>query len=97
MVDSLTRYAHAEPIKPKNAKTVGSAISKFVGSLGYVGAVEVCGDKRMFWSVAWNFSSRSELVKALAQRSRPIATTARIALAFVNEQFRLSAICRRHW
>ena len=44
MVDSWTRYAHAEPIKPKNAKTVGSAISKFVGSLGYVGAVEVCGD-----------------------------------------------------
>ena len=39
MVDSWTRYAHAEPIKPKNAKTVGSAISKFVGSLGYVGAV----------------------------------------------------------
>ena len=34
----------AEPIKPKNAKTVGSAISKFVGSLGYVGAVKVCGD-----------------------------------------------------
>ena len=44
MVDSWTRYAHAKPIKPKNAKTVGSAISKFVGSLGYVGAVEVCGD-----------------------------------------------------
>ena len=52
---------------------------------------------RMFWSVAWNFSSRLELVKALARQSRPIATTARIALAFVNEQFRLSAICRRHW
>ena len=52
---------------------------------------------RMFWSVAWNFSSRLELVKALARRSRPIATTERIALAFVNEQFRLSAICRRHW
>jgi len=40
LVDSWTRYAHAERIKPKNAKTVGSAISKFVGSL----AVEVCGD-----------------------------------------------------
>lgn len=97
MVDSWTRYAHAEPIKPKNAKTVGSAISKFVGSLGYVGAAEVCGDNENVLVSGMEFSSMSELVRALARRSRPIATTARIALAFVNKQFRLSAICRRYW
>ena len=44
MVGSWTRFAHAKPTKPKNAKTVGSAMSRFVGSLGYVGAVEVCVD-----------------------------------------------------
>ena len=44
MVDSWTRYAHAKPTKPKKAKTVGSAMPRFMGSLVYFGAVEVCVD-----------------------------------------------------
>ena len=44
MVDTWTRYIGVEPIDKKTARSVGEALSRFIGIVGHVGAVELCGD-----------------------------------------------------
>ena len=41
MVDTWTRYVHAEPLKIRNRKSVGEAMARFLGNLGYTENVEV--------------------------------------------------------
>ena len=44
MVDTWTRYVHAEPLKIRNRKSVGEAMARFLGNLGYTENVEVAVD-----------------------------------------------------
>ena len=44
MVDTWTRYVHAEPLKVRNRKSVGEAMARFLGNLGYTENVEVAVD-----------------------------------------------------
>ena len=44
MVETWTRYVHAEPLKIRNRKSVGEAMARFLGNLGYTENVEVAVD-----------------------------------------------------
>ena len=44
MVDTWTRYVHAEPLKIRNRKSVGEAMARFLGNLDYTENVEVAVD-----------------------------------------------------
>ena len=44
MVDTWTRYIHAEPLKVRNKRSVGEAMARFLGNLGYSENVEVAVD-----------------------------------------------------
>ena len=89
MVDSWTRYAHAGPIKAKNTKTVGSAISKFVGSLGYVGTVEVCGDNKNVLVSGMEFFKQ---VRACQGFSTTVTTNRSYSVSYSKDR---TSICER--
>ena len=44
MVDTWTRYVDAEALKIRNRKSVGEAMARFLGNLGYTESVEVAVD-----------------------------------------------------
>ena len=51
MIDSWTRFCSVEPMARRTGKAVGEALTRFIGTLGYVGTVEICADNELMAGV----------------------------------------------
>ena len=65
MVDTWTRYVHAEPLKVRNKKSVGEALARFIGSLGHVGTVEIAVDNENVLVAGMEFCRNTRLMMGM--------------------------------
>ena len=45
MIDSWARFCSVDPTARRTGKAVGEALTRFIGTLGYVGTAGICADK----------------------------------------------------
>ena len=55
MVDTWTRFVHTEPLKVRNKRSVGEAMARFLGDLGYSETVELAVDNENFLFAGMEF------------------------------------------
>ena len=65
MVDTWTRYVHAEPLKVRNKKSVGEILARFIGSLGHVGTVEIAVDNENVLVAGMEFCRNARLMMGM--------------------------------